>query len=314
MMAAEAVFLKDPDVVQITAPAALVNGQVIQTPDGRAGLFAGAGAGAASGDLVSIQVAGQARLAKTTSMIVLNGQELWWDISTNKVTHSSVNGDFRVGVAVAAEAAAATTVDVDLNVPLRPRISFNGTSWDVTETLGLGVKDVGGMPRLEADNTSEAATAALFSATAVPIAALPIFEGVLNIGDNGAAAADFNFGIANESHATDFDSVGESCVFHFNGTDLKIYAESDDGTTEVGATDTTVVYVVGTRFFLQIDCTNLADIQMYVNGVNVLPATVFKLDAASGPMLSIAHFEKTSDTSTYKVDIESMTIRTAIDT
>lgn len=313
---AEATYLKDPSVVEITAPAALVNGQVLQIPDGRAGLFAGAGAGAASGDLVSVQVLGHARVAKNIIMVILNGQEIWWDISENEATHSAILGDFKIGVAVAAASSTAATVDVDLNVALRPVWELFRDKLTTEATDGLGTTKLDhNAPVMAFDTATEVAQAALYSLETIPVARKPIFEGILNITDNGDnAALDISFGLANGSHGTDFDSVTESAIFHFNGTDLKIYAESDDGSTEVNATDTTIVYVVGTAVFYQIDCTNLADIQMYVNGVLVLPASVFKLDAATGPLLAICHMEKTSDDTSAEMKPISMHIRTAIDT
>jgi hypothetical protein len=40
---------------------------------------------------------------------------------------------------------------------------------------------------------------------------------------------------------------------------------------------------------------------VYINGVNALPASVFKLNAATGPMKPVAHLEKTAATDVYNI-------------
>ncbi len=59
------------------------------------------------------------------------------------------------------------------------------------------------------------------------------------------------------------------------------------------------------------DLRNPADIQVYINGVNRLPDSVFKLDAATGPLKQLVHLEKTSSTDTYELDVEFMGTRIA---
>ncbi len=163
---------------------------------------------------------------------------------------------------------------------------------------------------LSFDAVAEVAMAALYSNDSVPVADGPIFEGVIavyDIGDN--AALDINFGLANGTHATDFDSVTESVVFHLDGNALDINAESDDGTTEVAATDTTVNAVDDTYAEYWIDCRNLADIQLYIDGVNVLSGSTFRLDNATGPVFPIIHLEKTSDNTVADVRTKFIGVR-----
>jgi hypothetical protein len=62
--------------------------------------------------------------------------------------------------------------------------------------------------------------------------------------------------------------------------------------------DITAGAAVANRVEFWIDMRNPADIQLYVDGVNVLPSSVFKLDAATGPIGLLAHVEKTSGTAT----------------
>ena len=319
-MTLEAQYLDSPDVVDFTAPAALANGQVLQMPDGRAGVVPGAGAGFASGDIAAAMVTGTFRVAKTASVVILAGQEVWWDISANKAIHSSVGGDFPIGVAVAAATAAATTVDVDLNVKLDPAISLQRGGWTATETNGgfdegLGLTELASTIKAEFDATSEAALAALLSDHSVVVTNNPIFEAVVNIVANGATSAtDINIGLANASHATDADSITESVFFHIDGNSTAINAESDDGSTEVAATDTTKVFAAGTAFFVQIDASDPADVQLYINGVNVLPGTTFVLTDATGPMKALLHMEKTTATDVPNVQVSMMHVRTGLNT
>lgn len=307
-MALEARRLTAPESVEITAPSALVAGQVLHMPDGRAAVVnALNAASAASGSLVSVQVSGTYRMAKTASVALLAGQELWWVKSTGKVSFS---GDFVVGCAAADAAAAGTTVDVCLNVCQKPIVHMAKGRWVTAAALGLGATRVGEEYDLAFDNTAEAAMAAAYSEDSCPVAAGPIMEARVDFVDQGDdAALDINVGLANGTHATDFDSVTEACLFHVDGDSANICCESDDGTTEVAATDSTVDLVEGTELFLQIDARDTADIQMYIDGVNVLPATVFRLDAATGPLIAIAHAEKTSNDSTAEVRVKDMVIR-----
>ena len=94
------------------------------------------------------------------------------------------------------------------------------------------------------------------------------------------------------------------------GADLNIDAESDDGTTEVAATDTTVDFAVGTPVFLQIDGRNPASLKFYVNGVRVLESTTFNISAATGPLKALFHLEKSSNDSPGNVQLDVLRVRT----
>jgi predicted RecA/RadA family phage recombinase len=296
-------------VVDFVAAATYAAGQVIQLADGRAGVITGAKA-IASGDTAGARVAGLFKMAKAASVVLLDGQEVYWSKANSNVSYT---GDFVVGTVQGDTTAAATTVIVDLNTRPKPVIELDKGEWTYGATNGLGVTDLGQAKMLSFDAVAEAAMAALYSVDTIALSALPIFEAwvaVYDIGDN--AALDISIGLANGTHATDFDSVTEAALFHLDGNALAINAESDDGTTEVAATDTTVVAVDDQYHLLQIDCRTLADIQMYIDGVNVLPASVFKLDAATGPVFPIAHIEKTSDNTLADVRVKSMHVRTGL--
>ncbi len=78
--------------------------------------------------------------------------------------------------------------------------------------------------------------------------------------------------------------------------------------------DVTAGSAVANRFELWIDMRDPADVQLYVDGVNVLPDTVFKLDAATGPLGLLVHLEKSSSTATAgPVYVDRAILRTAED-
>src|SRR5262249_4376164 len=125
------------------------------------------------------------------------------------------------------------------------------------------------------------------------------------------AASDTNVGIASATHATDADSIAQHLFVHLDGGSTAINLQSKDGTTTVAATDTTTTYTAGTPFLVQFDLSNTSDIQVYVNGVNVLPSTVFKLNAAAGPLKLLAHSEKSGTGTAGNVSVLSLVARPA---
>ncbi len=319
-MVAEAIYLRDSDKVTFVAGGALASGEVIQLADGRAGVITGLNA-RASGDQASAVVRGIVTVQKTASINLLKGGRVFWDRSASKANYLAGSGDFYMGVAAADSLAAATTVQVDLNVRQRNQIEFDGNpngeclwTMDATDGEGVTAATLSTPTKLSFDAVSEVAMAALYPSDAanhLPIADGIIAEFNVAVYDIGPAALDISIGLANGTHATDFDSVTESMLFHWDGTSLTILAESDDGTTEVAAVTTTVDAVDDTFVELWIDARNPADIQIYIDGVNVLPATVFKLNAATGPMFPIVHLEKTSDAGTADVRVKRIAARTS---
>ncbi len=317
---AEAVALSDSGGCQtetITAPAAGACGQVIQLADGRAAVAHGADASAAayaSGASISVATSGQFSLLKTASVALLAGGRVYWDRSANTATFRAQSGDFFIGKVVADVAGSASTVVVDLNVEPTYQIELHKGQWVNEATDGLGVTKLAegsSVLKLAFDAVAEVAQAALYSVDTIPLADLGIIEGkvaIYDIGDH--AALDISFGIANGSHGTDFDAVTESVVFHLDGTALSVLAESDDTSgDEVAATDTTVDAVDDTYLEFWIDCRDINDIQLYLDGVNVLPATAFTLAAADGPFVPIVHLEKTSNDTTADVRVEFLRAR-----
>ena len=192
--------------------------------------------------------------------------------------------------------------------------------WTKVETNGLGVissDEANGVLKFSFDSATEAATAALYMQNA-PFDANqnPIFECRLGVFDEGDdAALDINFGMANDTHADDADSITESIFFHLDGNDLSVLCESDDGTTEVAATDSTVTLTVNVYARFKIDMTDLSDVKFYIDleagagYTRVLSGTTFDVSELTGTLTPIVHVEKTSNDSLADVRVDWIRVR-----
>lgn len=307
----------DHSEVKMTTLVALSNGQVVQTPDGRAAVYNGLRAAEAN-DYVTLFTGGVRDVTKSTSVAFLPGQEVWWDIANNRATYrlaALATASFYVGLAIEGATAAATTIKVAMNQQPAYLIDTNvmNGEWAANGTLGLGVtRSVMGEITLAFDAVAEVAQAELYSTRNVDVDDKPIWEAevaIYNIGD--AAALDIDLGMASATHASDFDAIAAFVAFHLDGNSLNINAHSDDATTDVAAVDTTIDAVDDTYLFLQIDARDKSDVQLYINGANVLPATTFTLAAHTSTLKAIALIEKTSDDTVADVRIRRMTVRTA---
>ena len=171
--------------------------------------------------------------------------------------------------------------------------------WAKRETEGLGVTSeaaAGGIVTLEFDAVAEVAAAALFHGTAhFDLDKAPIFEALVNLVDEGdAAAVTFRFGLVSGDNAT-FASIAQYALFEIAGDTRDIKFTSKDGTTTVAAVDTTVDFATGFQNF-KIDATDKEDVKVYINGARVLPATTFKLDATARVMPWFAVVKTSNDT------------------
>jgi predicted RecA/RadA family phage recombinase len=318
-MTAEAIYRQDGDVIDYTPAADVSAGEVIQLRDGRAGV---APVDIASGVLGCLQVCGIVRLLKTASICILDGGKVYWDHSANKAHFKAVNDrDFYVGAAVG-DSLVDGTVDVALNVEPRYIIDL---ARDATISALAGTPAAGGFGYpvmlgggtvLEITATNEAQKVDAMSVAGFAVGAKAIVEGAIRvISDGGSGAQDFSIGAASGTHATDFETVAEFVALHLDGNVTAINAESDDGTTDVAPTDTTKVYAEGSdvakRVEFWMDFRNSSDVQIYIDGVLVLGATVFTLAAAAGPLFLIAHLEKTATTDVYKVCVDWLRARLA---
>jgi len=309
---AEATYLNPGVSVDHTPTTAMAAGEVRQYPDGRA-FFAPTEIPA--GKKGSVTVEGIVKVAKTASMVMLKGSRVFWDASANKahLLHANNATDFYFGIVQETAASAATIVKVAINANPKYTIDLGDGFWSVPiSTAGwphiIGHKE--GVSMIF-DVTAEAQKLDALSNIGIPVDTPCLVEAEVCINLNGDDAAfDFGVGLANTTHATSTDDITETLLIHTDGASLDINAESDDGSTEVAATDTTKDAVVGTPFLAQFDLSDYEDIQLYINGVNVLPDSVFKLNAATGPLKLLAHMVKSSNNSPGNITVRRLGLRT----
>lgn len=315
----DSTYYQEGESLDYTAVAAVTGGQVVQVSDGRAGVVPTDLDAAALG---SASVEGVFVVAKTTSVVWVDGMELWWDHSANAATYAPANdNDFYLGVAQGDAAAADTTGKVRLNVKPSYLIDLQTGAFQtlvVKTVVGSTTVEVphievqGGSSSLIFGATAEAQKVDLLSTRAFALGSNWIVDGIFNVIDDGDdAAIDFNIGVANATHASDADSITESVFLHLDGNSLDLYAESDDGTTEVAATDTTVNIVLGTPVHFLMDGRDPADVQIYVNGVLMLTGSVFDVSAATGPLKLLAHLEKTANDTVARYNVDQLRVRIA---
>lgn len=306
----------------LTAAAAVAAGEIWQLPDGRAAVHCGANA-AAIADTVGFSTEGVFTVAKTTSMVILDGGPVYWDHSANKAHYKQVSDrDFFLGTAVGDAAAAATTMKVNLNVRPQYKIDLarDGFASVLVGTAAAGgfgyPVQLGGSLIFELTATNEAQKVDALSVDGLAVAANAIIEGAFRVISDGASGSqDVTIGVASGIHASDFQSVAEFVALHLDGNVTAINVQSDDGTTDVAPTDSTTTYTEGAavaqRKEFWIDLRDPADAQVYIDGVLVLGSTVFTLAAATGPLFLVVHVEKASGTDVYKLAVDWLRTRTA---
>lgn len=306
--------------VDFTSVAAIVAGQVLQTADGRAGIVP---APIVAGEMASAVTAGIFKVPKAgSSQVWIDGAPLWWDHSANVATcvppigASAGDKDFFLGCAYGDAAAADTEGSVNLNVYPSYIYDVHNDGGDTAVVLTAGTPYIysrGGTIEAGFSTTAEAQKLDILSKRSFPLDSNWVLEAVVEVVTNADAdVADLSIGVANATHASDADSITESAFFHFDmGADLDLDAESDDGTTEVAATDTTINWAVGTPLHLCLDGRDPSNVKYYVNGVEVLAATsnLGNIAAATGPLKALFHLEKSSNDSPGVVQLDMLRVR-----
>lgn len=311
---AEAIRVDDFGTQEMTAPAAVASGEILQLPDGRAGVYAGLNA-AASGDTVALATTGNFKVPLTDSIAILAGGRVYWDASAGKAHFKQAGDrDFYLGRAVADVAAGTSqTVTVALNVDPPYHIDMSKDAFDTVVVLTAGTPTLamqGGAIVSKFSATDEAQKCDALSKDSFGLASNAIVEGQVEVVNNGdSGEGDINIGVANATHASDADSITESCFIHIDSNALDILAESDDGTIEVDATDTTVNYAEGTRFEFWMDLRDPSDVQIYIDGVLILSGTTFNISAASGPLKLLFHVEKSGNDTLLEVHCDVLRCR-----
>lgn len=310
----DAILKRDRHETRKTAAATVAGGEIHQLADGRAGVLNQLD-DIASGDRGTWVTEGTFTVTKTSGEVWVDGQPIYWDHSANSATclTPTSDKDFYLGVAVGDATSAATTGLVNLNVRGEYVIDLKSGVWTPEATNGLGTTLLpGGGVQLAFDAVTEAAQAAIYSERTVPISANWILEARVAIFDKGDnAALDFDLGLANGSHATDFEAITEFVAVHFDGNTLDIDTHSDDGTTDVAPDDTDFDATDDTYFDIVIDGRDPSDIQIYINGDLVNGSVTFTLGAATGPLKAIVHMEKTSDDTVADVRVDFLRVRIA---
>lgn len=314
---AEAVFTQVDERSTLTAAATIGAYNVIQLPSGEAA-FLNNGNSIITGDFSSDFITrGKVTVEKTTGVVFLSGQEIYWDHSANKAHFKKVNDrDFLIGLCAQDATSGQLTCLVDLNKRQRYDIDLNrdavlsaiiGTQ--AVDTMGLYGR--GGAWKFILSATNEAQKIDMLSVDGFSKDANPIVELIFTVPSDGAGTVvDISLGVANATHATDADSIAEHLFAHLDANNVNINLQSKDGTTTVAATDTTIDYTEGSavanRVHVLFDIRNPADIQVYINGVLALGATVFRLDNATGPLFLLAHAEKTAAADQYELSLHAL--------
>jgi predicted RecA/RadA family phage recombinase len=300
------------DDSELVLAAAATAGQILQTRDGRAGFVEGLNPPVA-GATGNIRHHGVVRVPKTATMVILDGGRVYWDHSANKAHFKKAGDrDFYLGTAVGEAASADTTMLVDLNRKPEYLIDINRDPFTTALVGSSTLTRRGGKHELAFDTTAEAQKIDILSDDGFAVGANAIVEARIVIVDNGdAGVEDFNVGVADATHASDADSITESVFIHIDGNALNILAESDDDTTEVAATDTTVDFVEGTEFEVWMDLSDPAGVRIFIDGVRVLSGSTFVLTGAAGPLKLLAHMEKSSNDTPGQMNINFLAARIA---
>jgi predicted RecA/RadA family phage recombinase len=311
-MADEARSVRDAGVERAQAGSAVAAYEVVQMPSGKAGILDRA-TGISSGSYAEYATEGTFNLEKTSGFAALKGNRAYWDFSANAVNYKKVNDrDFYLGRF--ADDASATNDNCNVLLNEDPPYDID-VARDPFDTVILGTQGLntmglfrrGGAHKFILSATNEAQKVDILSKDGFSTLANAIVEFAFEVvDDGGGTAVDVSVGVANDTHATDADSIASSVFMHLDANDVDILLESDDGTTEVAATDSTVDYTLGTRHEVWLDMRDPADVQIYVDGVLMLPATVFDVSAAATTWKLLCHIEKTAATDIYEFDLEWM--------
>lgn len=319
---ADAAFLRSSEAIELTVASAVQAGELRQLADGRAAYLKKASGAAAADANVKFTTVDQVTIPKTTGMCFLDGGKVFWDYSASKGHYKAVDDqDFYAGTAVGDAALNDTTMTVNLNVHPHYNVDVSRDSFITaivgTQALGgLGLLRRGGAHNFTLDATNEAQKLDILSKNGFATAANAIVEFAFTVPSDGAGTVvDVNVGVANTTHATDADSITRYLFMHLDANATAIRFQSTDGTTTVASADSTATYAEGqtaaVRKEVWFDFRNPADVQVYVDAVNVLPATVFNVSLSAATWLLLAHIEKSASTDTYSFDLEWLRQRTA---
>ncbi len=314
----EATFTRNSDKAQVLASATISGRQVYQLPSGELAFLDDDDAISSGSYTDEMRSGAKATVNKTTGVVLLAGQEAFWDDSANQITYRQVNDrDRSAGVVVEDAASAALAALIDLNkrpaahrcLITKPTIT-SPTGTHATGNTGFGFPlSGGGSFRLLLSSTNEAQKVERIGVDGIDATAKWIWEGEIRVESVGVGTApDFSIGMASESHATDMSSATTLALFHMDGNDTSLWAETDDNTTDTAPVDTTVDVTAGTsvsvRRHLMIDGRDKTSVKFYIDGVRVNSGTTYNMAAIAGTIYPIAHLEKTAAADVFIVHVD----------
>lgn len=298
MATAEATYYQDGCIFQQTMTAAVSAGEVIQNKNGKAGIALD---GYAAGAVGHFQQKGVVTVLKSVTQTMLPSNRVFWDASASKcnLLHGG-DVDFFLGTVVDDAAYADTTCKVDLNVEPAYNLSL-AQGFESAPVSTAGWPHVWGSGNSwggKFDLTAEAQKIDALSHRKIATATPGVLQALICFNVEGdAAGADFNVGLADDTHASNADTITSSLFIHVDGGSTNITIESDNAAAEVSATDTTLDLVARTPFLATWDMRDWAAIKCYINGLRVGDGTTgasvtLTLAGVAGPLKLLCHMEK----------------------
>lgn len=309
-MADDGRMVRDAGMEYVLAAATIAPYEIQQAPSGKCGIHDNA-VSVSSGNYYYLRTAGHATCTKTNGFNALKGNRAYWDHSANAVNYKKVNDrDFYMGrfAEDATNAALSCVVDLNADPPYDLDVARDPFDTTYVGTQGLNTMGIfrrGGTHKFLVDATNQAQKMNIITKDGFALGANAIIEFAVEVVSDGAGTVvDVSIGAANADDSDNADDITDSLFMHLNANDVNIYFESDDGSTEVAATDSTIDYTEGTRFEVWMDMRNPASVVMYVNGTQVLSGSTFNVNASVATWYLMAHIEKSSSTDTYELDLD----------
>lgn len=209
--------------------------------------------------------------------------------------------------------------------PLEPTGATAGDGWlggfEYESILGPGFvnndEEDGGL-EMEFDATAEVA----LSSIRTPNDIFPVDKGLrlsvdLNItdkGDNAAIDVDVGLGTAlttNSEADVDHVDMVQLAALHIDGNSLNLNVQSDNNTTDVAATDSTVDFAEGTPFHLDVCVAPDGETHVWVDGVDLGDAdhANVSLQVLSTALLAaFLNVEKTSNDTTFRMVVKNLVV------
>jgi hypothetical protein len=311
---ADAAKVRDWNDNRLTIQSAIAGGKLFQLRDGRGAYYnsqIAASLGTANLRFDSID---QVVIPKA-AVALLDGGRVFWDRlnSVGTFKRLGANRGFYMGRGIGDALSTDATATVSLNIDPPYDLDLAGQPF-ASALLGttMLLNRRGGAHDMVLSATNEAQKVDALGDEILLSTGKGIIEARIKVITGGAGAtAKFNVGIAGGTHATNADSITQRLFCHLNSNDTKIYFESGDGTNSVAATDSLKTFTVGTAFEVWFDVRDPTNVKLYVEGIQVLPGTVFNISAGVSNWFLLAHLVKTATVEIMEVQVDWNRGRTA---